>query len=97
MPATANTRHAVSRSTGATTWTRKEGEVWTTDCPNHGATTTAPYRGAAWKSGSTPAQFCAKCKASAAGKAEKLADGLRDLPTPTAKKAAPKRTAKETS
>ncbi|MFC7494539.1 MULTISPECIES: hypothetical protein [unclassified Nocardioides] len=88
MPATANTRHAVSRSTGATTWTRKEADEWKTTCLNHGAETSAPNRGAAWKNGSTPAQFCPKCKSIAAGKAEKLAVGLLDLPTPTTKKAA---------
>ncbi|WP_395690686.1 hypothetical protein [Nocardioides sp.] len=91
MPATNNTRHAVSRSTGATTWTRKEGDEWKTACLNHDAETTAPTRGAAWKNGSTPAQFCPKCKAITEGKAEKLAAGLLDLPTPTAKKPAPKK------
>lgn len=92
MPATKNTRHAVSRSTGATTWTRKEGDEWKTTCLNHKAETTAPNRGAAWKNGSTPAQFCPKCKAIAEGKTEKLAAGLLDLPTPTtAKKTAPKK------
>ena len=98
MPATNNTRHAVSRSTGATTWTRKEGDQWKTTCLNHKAETTAPNRGAAWKNGSTPAQFCPKCKAVTEGKADKLAAGLLDLPTPTpakkapAKKASPKPT-----
>ncbi len=91
MPATANTRHAVSRSTGATTWTRKDGDTWKTTCLNHAAETTAPNRGAAWKNGSTPAQFCTKCKAIASGKADKLAVGLLDLPTPTAKKSAAKK------
>lgn len=89
MPATNNTRHAVSRSTGATTWTRKEGEVWTTTCLNHKAETTAPNRGAAWKNGSTPAQFCPKCKAITEGKADKLAAGLLDLPALTPAKKAP--------
>jgi hypothetical protein len=88
MPATANTRHAVSRSTGATTWTRKEGDGWKTTCLSHKAETTAPNRSAAWKNGSAPAQFCPKCNATTEGKAEKLPAGLLGLPTPT-KKAAP--------
>ena len=88
MPATANTRHAVSRSTGATTYTRKENDEWTTTCLNHKAETTAPNRGAAWKNGSTPAQFCPKCKTIASGKAEKITDGLLDLPATPAKKPA---------
>jgi hypothetical protein len=99
MPATANTRHAVSRSTGATTWTRKDGDEWKTTCLNHAAETTAPNRSAAWKNGSTPAQFCTKCKAIASGKTDKLAVGLIDLPATKpapAKKATPKRTAKTT-
>lgn len=41
MPASANIRHAVSRSIGATTWTRKEGEVRTTDLPVTGTTVTS--------------------------------------------------------
>jgi hypothetical protein len=79
MPATNNTRHAVSRSAGATTWTRKDGDTWKTTCLNHAAETTAPNRGAAWKNGSTPDQFCTEGKAIAAGKAEKLAVGPIDL------------------
>jgi hypothetical protein len=92
MPSNAKTspvRHAVSRSTGATTWTRKEGDEWKTSCLNHATETTAPSRGVAWKNGSTPAQFCPKCKAIVAGKAEKITGPRLDLPTPT-KKAAPK-------
>ncbi len=87
-------RHAVSRSTGSTTWTRKDGDEWRTDCLNHGTTTTANARGAAWKNGSTPSNFCAKCKSIVAGKLEKITDGRLDLPTPTSKgKAAPKKPA----
>ena len=84
-----NVRHAVSRSTGATTYTRKEGPegVWTTTCLNHGSTTTAPNRGAAWKNGSTPAQFCPKCKAIAAGKTAKITGPRLDLPEKPAKPA----------
>lgn len=90
-------RHAVSRSTGATTWTRKDGDEWRTTCLNHGAETTASARGQAWKNGSTPANFCPKCKAIVAGKADKITEGRLDLPatkgavkkTATTKKAAP--------
>ncbi len=92
MPATNNTRHAVSRSTGATTWTRKEADAWKTTCLNHKVETTAPNRGHAWKNGSTPAQFCPKCKAIVAGKAAKITQGRLDLPTtPSNKKAAAKK------
>jgi hypothetical protein len=87
MPATKDVRHAVSRSTGATTWTRKEGDEWKTTCLNHKAETTAPNRATAWKNGSTPAQFCPACQKIVAGK---LAVGLLDLPAPTPKKAASK-------
>lgn len=95
MPSKTSTRvrHAVSRSTGATTWTRLDGDVWRTTCLNHGAETTADARGAAWKNGSTPANFCAKCKAIAAGKAQKIDAGRLDLP---AKKAAPAKKATAT-
>lgn len=96
MPASSNNvRHAVSRSTGATTWTRKDGDEWKTTCLNHGTETTAPSRGVAWKNGSTPAQFCPKCKAIAADKAEKITSPRLDLPTPAPKKAAVKRTTKK--
>lgn len=82
-------RHAVSRSTGATTWTRKDGDEWRTTCLNHEAETTASARGQAWKNGSTPANFCSKCKAIASGKADKITVGRLDLPA--AKKAAAKK------
>lgn len=82
MPATTNTRHAVSRATGATTFVRPVKGVWTATCLNHSQTASAANRTAAWKMGSTPSLFCAKCKAISAGKAEKLADGL--LPVPAA-------------
>lgn len=90
MPETSNrVRHAVTRSTGATTWTRKDGDDWRTTCLNHGAETTATSRGPAWKNGSTPANFCPKCRTIAAGKAEKITEGRLDLPT--AKKTAAKK------
>jgi hypothetical protein len=101
MASTTNVRHAVSRSTGATTWTRKEGDEWKTTCLNHGTETTAPSRGVAWKNGSAPAQFCPKCKTIAAGKAEKITGDRLEIPaTPkaTAKKpATAKATAKKAS
>ncbi len=90
MASSTNVRHAVSRSTGATTWTRKEGEEWKTTCLNHKTETTAPNRGVAWKNGSTPAQFCPKCKQIVAGKLAKITGPRLDLPTPS-KKAAPKK------
>jgi hypothetical protein len=93
MPASNNVRHAVSRSTGTTTWTRKDGDEWKTTCLNHSAETTAPNRAVAWKNGSTPAQFCPKCKAIVAGKADKVTGPRLDLPTPTPTKAAAKKTA----
>ena len=40
-------RHAIARSTGATTWTRKDGDEWRSTCLNHGTETTAPNRGKA--------------------------------------------------
>jgi len=86
-------RHAVSRSTGATTWTRKDGDEWRTTCLNHATDTTAKARGAAWKNGSTPANFCAKCKSIVAGKLDKITGDRLDLPAPTAKKAATKKPA----
>lgn len=90
-------RHAVSRSTGTTTWTRKDGDEWRTTCLNHAAETTASARGAAWKNGSTPSSFCPKCKVIVAGKAEKITTGRLDLPTPTTKKAAAKSPASKTT
>ena len=86
MASSTRERHAVSRSTGATTWTRKDGDEWRTTCLNHGAETTTSARGPAWKNGSTPALFCAKCKSIAAGKLAKITDGRLDLPTPKATK-----------
>jgi hypothetical protein len=94
MPANATTRHAVCRSTGATTLARKQVDgSWNIECLNHGATTTAPNRGGAWKLAPKPEGWCPKCKAVAAGKAEKIEDGLLDIPAPTGKKAAPKKPA----
>lgn len=92
---TARVRHAVSRSTGATTWTRKDGDEWKTTCLNHGAETTTSARGPAWKNGSTPANFCAKCKAIAAGKGEKITEGRLDIPAPSTKGPAKKPTTKK--
>jgi hypothetical protein len=86
---TSPVRHAIARSTGATTWTRKDGDTWRSTCLNHGDETTAPNQGKAWVTGSHPQDFCAKCKAIAAGKAEKITGPRLDLPT--AKKAAAKK------
>lgn len=93
MPENTNqVRHAVSRSTGATTWTCKDGNEWRTTCLSHGAEATASNRSGAWKNGSTPANYCAKCKAIVAGKAEKITGDRLDLPT--AKKAPAKKAAR---
>ena len=59
---------------------------WKIDCLNHGATVTVPSRGKAWTTGSHPQDFCAKCKAIAGGKADKITGDRLDIP---AKKAAP--------
>ena len=89
MPANATTRHAACRSTGATTLARKQDDgSWSIECLNHRASTTAPNRGGAWKVAPKPEGWCPKCKAIAAGKAEKIEDGLLDIPTPTPKKSA---------
>jgi hypothetical protein len=92
MPANANTRHAVARSTGATTLANKAEEGWTLVCLNHGSENPQTSRGAVWKAAAHPEAWCPKCKAIAAGKGEKITDGLLPIPTPT-KKAAPKKPA----
>ena len=92
--ADSNIRHAVARSTGATTWTRKDGDEWTATCLNHGTVTTAPNRGKAWTTGSHPEDWCPKCKAIAAGKGDKVTGDRLEIPAakPTPK-AAPKKAA----
>lgn len=75
-----NQRHAVSRTTGATTLARKVGDTWLIECLNHAAKTEAPNRTIAWTTASHPAKFCAKCKQIVAGKAERISSGLVDLP-----------------
>jgi hypothetical protein len=92
MPANSTTRHAVARSTGATTLGLKADEGWTLTCLNHGTENPQPSRGAVWKVAGHPETWCPKCKAIAAGKAAQITDGLLPIPTPT-KKAAPKRPA----
>jgi len=83
----------VCRSTGATTLARKQEDgSWNIECLNHGSTTTAPSRGGAWKVAPKPEGWCSKCKVIAAGKADKIEDGLLDIPAPNQKgKAAPKK------
>jgi len=90
MPANSTTRHAVARSTGSTTLAQKEEDGWSLVCLNHNTSNPQPSRGAVWKAAAHPEEWCPKCKAIAAGKAEKITDGLLDVPTPTTKKAAPK-------
>ena len=80
MASSNSVRHAVARATGSTTWTRKDGDEWKINCLNHGTATTAPNRGKAWTTGSHPQDWCPKCKAIAAGKAEKITAGRLDLP-----------------
>jgi hypothetical protein len=95
MPANANTRHAVARTSGATTLATKAEEGWSLVCLNHGTENPQPSRGAVWKAAAHPEAWCTKCKAIAAGKAEKITDGLLPIPTPP-KKAAPKKPAAAT-
>ena len=90
MPANATTRHAVARSTGATTLGLKAEDGWSLTCLNHGTENPQPSRGAVWKIAGHPEDWCPKCKQIAAGKADKISDGLLPIPTPT-KKAAPKK------
>jgi hypothetical protein len=94
MPANANTRHAVARSTGSTTLAAKAEEGWTLVCLNHGAENPQPSRGTVWKAAAHPEGWCPKCALIAKGKAEKITDGLLPVPTtPTAKKTASKKPA----
>ncbi len=67
-----NIRHAIARSTGATTYAAKGEDDWTVQCLNHGATVAVPNRGKAWTTGSHPQDFCPKCKQIVAGKADKV-------------------------
>ena len=95
---TSPVRHAIARSTGATTWTRKDGDEWRSTCLDHGTETTAPNRGKAWVTGSHPQDFCPKCKAIAAGKLEKITGDRLPIPTPKAtRKPAPKKPAAKAS
>ena len=72
-------------------------------CLNHDATVTVPNRGKAWTTGSHPQDFCPKCKAIAAGKAETITGDRLDVPkakptrkaTTTGTKAASKKPAKK--
>lgn len=94
MPATNNTRHAIARSTGATTLAQKGDDGWTVRCLNHGATVTVPSRGKAWTTGSHPQDFCPKCKVIAAGKADKITGDKLDIPeVKPARKSAAKKSA----
>ena len=103
---TSPVRHAIARSTGATTLAQKAEDGWTVQCLNHRATVTVPNRGKAWTTGSHPQDFCPKCKAIAAGKADKITGDRLDVPkagrkpprkspTPSTKKTASKKPAKK--
>lgn len=76
-----NMRHAVAKSTGATTWARNVGEgVWKVTCLNHKAVTTVHTRSEAWLTGSHPQAFCGKCKEIVRGKAPRIRKGRLGLP-----------------
>ena len=95
MPANSTTRHAVARTTGSTTLANKAEQGWTLLCLNHGTENPQPSRGAVWKAAAHPEAWCPKCKIIAAGKADKITEGLLPVPTPATKKEAAKRTTKK--
>lgn len=81
-------RHAVARSTGATTLARKDGDEWAVECLSHQAATTADSRATAWRTASKPESFCSGCAAIVKGKAERVSGERVAIPTtPTEKKA----------
>lgn len=84
-------RHAIARSTGATTLAQKTEDGWKIDCLNHGSTVTVPSRGKAWVTGSHPQDWCKECGVIAAGKGEKITGDRLDAPKAPAKKAATKK------
>lgn len=91
---TSAVRHAVAKSTGATTWAHRISRAdWKVECLNHGATTSAPNQSVAWVTSSHPQDWCPKCKAIAAGKAARVTTAKLDLPAP---KPAPKPNAPKT-
>jgi len=75
QPATPPVRHAIARTTGATTLARKRGDGRTIECLSHGATTTAPNRSVAWIVGSHPQGYCSTCAAIVAGKGDRRGQG----------------------
>lgn len=81
---TANTdrvRHAVARSTGATTLARKDGDQWRVLCLNHGAMTQpTASRTEAWKLASHPQDWCSTCENIAKGEADKVSEGRLEMP-----------------
>ncbi len=94
-PANPPARHAIARSTGATTLARKLGDGWTIECLSHGATTAVPGRSAAWLAGSHPQDYCATCAKIVAGTAGRVTGERVAIPEPDAKptpkaKAAPR-------
>lgn len=90
QPATPPVRHAIARTTGATTLARKLGDAWEISCLSHGAKTTAPNRSAAWISGSHPQDYCATGAAIVAGTAERVTGERVAIPEPKPAKPAPK-------
>lgn len=80
-------RHAVSRTTGATTLARKAGDKWQVECLNHKVGTEVASRSTAWTTASHPAKFCSTCKQIVAGKAARITTGLIELsPAPVTAK-----------
>lgn len=99
QPSTPPARHAIARSTGATTLARKLGGGWTVECLSHGATTTVPGRSAAWLAGSHPQDYCPTCAQIVAGTAERVTGERVAIPEakPTPKPKAAPRTRKAAS
>lgn len=61
-------RHAIARSTGATTLARKDGDNWLVSCLSHStAAEPTESRTVAWKLGSHPQDWCSKCAPIAKG------------------------------
>lgn len=77
---------------GARLSPQKAEDGWTLVCLSHGTENPQPSRGAVWKAAAHQEEWCAKWNAIAAGKADKITDGLLPIPT-TTKKAAPRKAA----
>jgi hypothetical protein len=80
-----NMRHAVARSTGATTLARKGADGWDVTCLSHNKTVVVASRATAWTTSSHPQDWCPKCKAIAAGKGKPVTGDK--VPVPARSKA----------